>query len=181
MTTPCHSPQFDFQDLQFDDESGLAAGMALDSDSDLPHIQSWATSSEVYSGRFSNTHGTFGVYVSQRKAHSALPPCPSNAESPSRLTVLEQNSAKDAFVYLVRRACLKARAIPPKFSQIFSPCIVASTFLLCFPFLNSRNHMPCHVPVASFPLEIGMLTLAPMSDDLICACRHSQSAIAHKW
>ena len=30
--------------------------------------------------------------------------------------------------------------------------------------------MPCHVPVASFPFDIGMLTLAPMSEDLICAC-----------
>ena len=53
--------------------------------------------------------------------------------------------------------------------QIFSPCIVASTFLLCFMFLNSKNHIPCHVPVANFPFEIGMLTLAPMSDDFMCA------------
>ena len=36
-------------------------------------------------------------------------------------------------------------------------------------FRNSRNHMPCQVPVASFPFDMGMLTLAPMRDDLICA------------
>ena len=29
--------------------------------------------------------------------------------------------------------------------------------------------MPCQVPVASFPFDMGMLTLAPMRDDLICA------------
>lgn len=32
--------------------------------------------------------------------------------------------------------------------------------------------MPCQVPVANFPPEIGMLTLAPISDDLICAYHH---------
>lgn len=37
--------------------------------------------------------------------------------------------------------------------------------------------MPCHVPVASFPFDIGTLTLAPIRDDLICACNIAQSAI----
>lgn len=70
-----------------------------------------------------------------------------------------------------------ARAKSPKPFYIFSPCIVAKTFLLCFAFLNSRNHMPCQVPVANLPFEIGMLTLAPMSDDLMCAYHCPQSAI----
>ena len=30
--------------------------------------------------------------------------------------------------------------------------------------------MPCQVPVASFPFDIGILTLAPIKEDLICAC-----------
>lgn len=54
-------------------------------------------------------------------------------------------------------------------SYIFSPCIVATTFLLCLCARNSRYQMPCHVPVASFPLVIGTVTLAPTSADLICA------------
>src|SRR2546429_9128574 len=29
--------------------------------------------------------------------------------------------------------------------------------------------MPCHVPVANFPLLIGTVTLAPMRADLMCA------------
>lgn len=37
--------------------------------------------------------------------------------------------------------------------------------------------MPCHVPVASFPFDIGTLTLAPIRDDLICACKMTQSTI----
>lgn len=62
-------------------------------------------------------------------------------------------------------------------SHIFSPCIVARTFLFCFIFRNSRNQMPCQVPVASFPFDIGTLTLAPIRDDLMCACNIAQSAI----
>lgn len=37
--------------------------------------------------------------------------------------------------------------------------------------------MPCQVPVASFPFDIGTLTLAPIRDDLMCACTITQSAI----
>ena len=37
--------------------------------------------------------------------------------------------------------------------------------------------MPCQVPVASFPFDIGMLTLAPINDDLICAYHIADSAI----
>ena len=44
-------------------------------------------------------------------------------------------------------------------------------------FRNSRNQMPCQVPVASFPFDIGMLTLAPIKDDLICAYHITGSAI----
>jgi len=33
--------------------------------------------------------------------------------------------------------------------------------------------MPCQVPVASLPFEMGTLTLAPMRADLICAYRPS--------
>ena len=37
--------------------------------------------------------------------------------------------------------------------------------------------MPCQVPVASFPFDIGMLTLAPIKDALICAYHIARSAI----
>ena len=37
--------------------------------------------------------------------------------------------------------------------------------------------MPCQVPVASFPFDIGILTLAPIKEDLICACNIGQLAI----
>ena len=67
--------------------------------------------------------------------------------------------------------------LTPSSSHIFSPCIVAKTFLLCFILRNSRNQMPCQVPVASFPFDMGTLTLAPIRDDLMCACPIAQSAI----
>ena len=68
-------------------------------------------------------------------------------------------------------------SLTPSSSHIFSPCIVATTFLLCFMFRNSRNQTPCQVPVASFPFDMGTLTLAPIRDDLMCACPVAQSAI----
>lgn len=55
------------------------------------------------------------------------------------------------------------------FSHIFSPWIVATTFLVCFISLNSKYQIPCHVPVASLPFVIGIVTLAPTSADLTCA------------
>ncbi len=62
----------------------------------------------------------------------------------------------------------------------FSPCMVATSFRVCFAARNSRYHMPCQVPVASLPLEMGMVTLAPMSADLTwaCGCLHQQSDAA---
>jgi hypothetical protein len=33
--------------------------------------------------------------------------------------------------------------------------------------LNSKYHIPCHIPVASLPLLIGTVTLAPMRADLM--------------
>lgn len=65
----------------------------------------------------------------------------------------------------------------PRSFHSFSPCIVARTFLLCFIFRNSRNQTPCQVPVASFPFDIGIVTLAPIKDDLICAYHITESAI----
>ena len=62
-------------------------------------------------------------------------------------------------------------------NHAFSPCIVAMTFLRCFPSLNSKNHIPCHVPKANLPSVIGIETLAPMSEDLICAYTPSVSSI----
>ena len=44
-------------------------------------------------------------------------------------------------------------------------------------FRNSRNQTPCQVPVASFPFDIGILTLAPIRDDLICAYQIAESAM----
>lgn len=54
-------------------------------------------------------------------------------------------------------------------THAFSPCIVATTFLWCLAALNSRYHTPCHVPVASFPSFMGIVTLAPINALLICA------------
>ena len=48
-----------------------------------------------------------------------------------------------------------------------SPCTVATHLRLCFPFRNSRNQIPCQVPVASFPFVIGILTEEPINADLI--------------
>lgn len=67
-------------------------------------------------------------------------------------------------------------------SHIFSPWIVATTFLLCFAARNSKNQIPCHVPVANLPFVIGMVTLAPinalftwagMSSDPSASCLYS--------
>ena len=65
----------------------------------------------------------------------------------------------------------------PRSFHSFSPCIVARTFLLCFMFRNSRNQIPCQVPVASFPFDIGIVTLAPIKDDLTCAYHIIESAL----
>ena len=48
-----------------------------------------------------------------------------------------------------------------------SPCIVATTLLICLVCLNSRYQIPCHVPVANFPSLIGIVRLAPTSADLM--------------
>jgi hypothetical protein len=52
---------------------------------------------------------------------------------------------------------------------LFSPFIVATTFLECFAARNSRYQMPCHVPVASFPFVIGIETELPISALFTCA------------
>lgn len=57
----------------------------------------------------------------------------------------------------------------PSTSHAFSPWIVATTFLECRLALNSRYQIPCHVPVASRPFVIGIVTLAPTKADFICA------------
>lgn len=51
----------------------------------------------------------------------------------------------------------------------FSPCIVATILRLCFAALNSKYQIPCHVPVASLPSRIGMVTEAPINALLMCA------------
>lgn len=47
-------------------------------------------------------------------------------------------------------------------SQYFSPWIVATTFLECLLARNSRYQIPCHVPVAKWPLEMGTVMFAPI-------------------
>ena len=54
-----------------------------------------------------------------------------------------------------------------------SPWIVATHFRLCFPLRNSKNQIPCQVPVASFPFVMGMLTDDPIRADFIWAFRVS--------
>lgn len=54
-------------------------------------------------------------------------------------------------------------------SQAFSPWMVATTLRLCRLVLNSRNQIPCQVPVFNLPFVMGMLTEAPTRADLICA------------
>lgn len=51
--------------------------------------------------------------------------------------------------------------------EFFSPWIVATTLRECFEVLNSRYHIPCQVPVATLPFEMGTVTLAPIKADLI--------------
>ena len=51
----------------------------------------------------------------------------------------------------------------------FSPWIVAITLRVCLAALNSRYQMPCHVPVANFPLAMGTLMLAPIKALFTCA------------
>jgi hypothetical protein len=78
-----------------------------------------------------------------------------------------------AFIYVHLHICaplftgFSSRTIWP--SHIFSPCIVATTFLVCLLALNSRYQIPCHVPVFNFPFVIGIVTLAPTNAVLICA------------
>jgi hypothetical protein len=54
-------------------------------------------------------------------------------------------------------------------ASLFSPCIVATTFLECLAVRNSKYQIPCHVPRASLPSRIGTVTEAPIRADLICA------------
>ena len=63
--------------------------------------------------------------------------------------------------------------------QRLSPLIVATTLRVCLTARNSRYQMPCHVPVARRPSEMGMLTDGPMRADLICACGPSASMLHH--
>lgn len=80
--------------------------------------------------------------------------------------------------------------LPAASHWYFSPWIVAMTRRVCFAARNSRYQMPCHVPVActasvsvvlppgggvdlgvgrltSLPSLMGMVTLAPISEDLM--------------
>lgn len=50
-----------------------------------------------------------------------------------------------------------------------SPWIVATRVRRCAAFLNSQRYIPCHVPIANFPPEIGIETLDPANTALICA------------
>lgn len=50
-----------------------------------------------------------------------------------------------------------------------SPWIVMTTLLLEALFLCSQSQIPCQVPMLGIPLVIGMETLLPISEDLICA------------
>jgi hypothetical protein len=52
-------------------------------------------------------------------------------------------------------------------SHAFSPWIVATTLRVCRLVRNSRYQIPCQVPVAKRPLEMGIFTEAPISADLI--------------
>ena len=63
------------------------------------------------------------------------------------------------------------------FHHAFSPCIVATTFLVCLISRNSKYHMPCHVPVANFPFEIGIETLEPTRAALICAYHNGNLSV----
>jgi hypothetical protein len=74
---------------------------------------------------------------------------------------MHPNSVVNSMVILKR--------IVPEGRHIFSPWIVATTFRECLLARNSKYQIPCHVPVASLPFEMGTVTLAPMSADLICA------------
>lgn len=68
---------------------------------------------------------------------------------------------------------LKMIVRPPhlfKIHHAFSPWIVATTRRVCRAARNSRYQIPCHVPVASLPSLIGMVTLAPIRALLMCAC-----------
>ena len=53
--------------------------------------------------------------------------------------------------------------------HFFSPLIVATIFLECLDFLNSRYQIPCHVPKFNLPSLIGTLTLTPTNAALTCA------------
>ena len=61
--------------------------------------------------------------------------------------------------------------------QRLSPLIVATTLRVCLTARNSRYQMPCHVPVARRPSDIGMLTDEPIRADLMCACGPSASML----
>jgi hypothetical protein len=51
----------------------------------------------------------------------------------------------------------------------YSPWIVATRVRRCAAFLNSQRYIPCHVPNANFPPEIGIETVDPANTALICA------------
>lgn len=57
--------------------------------------------------------------------------------------------------------------------------MVATTLRECRLVRNSRNQIPCHVPVASLPFEMGIFTDVPTRADLIWAClsKHLQQEL----
>ena len=54
-------------------------------------------------------------------------------------------------------------------TKVYSPWIVAINVLRCELVRNSQRYIPCHVPKANLPAEIGTETLVPVNTDLICA------------
>jgi hypothetical protein len=51
----------------------------------------------------------------------------------------------------------------------YSPWIVATNVRRWELFRNSQRYIPCHVPRANLPPDIGTETLVPVNTDLICA------------
>ena len=73
--------------------------------------------------------------------------------------------------------CENSDFTTPAYPHIFSPWIVAIIFRWCLLALNSRYQIPCHVPVASLPSLMGIVTLAPINALLICAYRNVSPTI----
>ena len=90
------------------------------------------------------------------------------------MTLSFPSSLQQRFSFLLALNCSNNLSLMFRCSELEIPSIHISSYSStcknekCDK--KTAYHMPCHVPVNNFPSLIGIVTLAPISALLICAC-----------